>query len=117
MPFPQFALKETIIYANLLIGIFNLLPIFPLDGGQMLSAVLCKFYSRGITEDVINKTSNFVTILLTVLSSIGIIYIKNIAIFFIIAYLWFIRISENKKHKLKERVRKIIKQNTEKIVL
>jgi len=34
------AQKETIIYSNLLILIFNLLPIYPLDGGRILKGIL-----------------------------------------------------------------------------
>ena len=103
-----FKWKETMIYANLLIGIFNLLPIYPLDGGRMLKAILIKFNNIELVEEILNKISNVIMILLTVIASIGILYLKNIAIFFIIVYLWGVRIAENKRHRLKMRVHKII---------
>ncbi len=35
----SYALTETFVYANLVIGIFNLLPFFPLDGAKFLIAL------------------------------------------------------------------------------
>lgn len=32
--------KETIIYANILIGLFNLIPIYPLDGGRIVKYII-----------------------------------------------------------------------------
>ena len=104
----NFKWKETMIYANFLIGIFNLLPIYPLDGGRVLKAILNKFNNIELVEEILNKTSNMIIILLTIIASVGILYLKNIAILFIVAYLWFIRIAENKRHKLKMRVHKIL---------
>lgn len=114
---PEFTLKETMIYANLLVGVFNLLPIYPMDGGRMLEALLKKFYPGEQIENIINKTSNGTMILLTILASIGILYVKNIAIFFAIVYLWWIRIADNRRYRIKNRVRKILKQKGEKVVL
>ena len=33
-------MKELIMYVNILIAIFNLLPIYPLDGGRILKSIL-----------------------------------------------------------------------------
>lgn len=32
--------KELLVYANLLLAIFNLLPIYPLDGGRILKEII-----------------------------------------------------------------------------
>lgn len=98
------------IYANLLIGIFNLIPIYPLDGGRILRAVLNKFYDYKIIDEVSNNISNVTMVLLTVIASIGTLYLKNISILCIIIYLWVIRIAENKRHRLKMRLHNIIEK-------
>lgn len=102
--FAQVTRRETIIYTNLLLGIFNLLPVFPLDGGRMLKAVLQRFYTIKITDEYIHKISNMIMVILTVIASIGTIYLKNIAVPLIIIYLWIITIAENKRYKLKRRM-------------
>jgi Zn-dependent protease len=40
------ALIEQLMWANLLVGLFNLLPGLPLDGGRMLRAVIWKFTGK-----------------------------------------------------------------------
>lgn len=113
----EFKWQETVIYANLLIGIFNLLPIYPLDGGRMLKAILENYYKREAAEEILNKLSNIIMVLLTVIASIGVLYLRNIAILCIIIYLWFLRITENKKHRLKRRVQRILNHEEEKVSL
>lgn len=103
-------LKQTIIYANALIAIFNLLPIYPLDGGRILKAILNMKFKERITEKTVNNISNALVIMLTIISSVLVLYLKNLAIVFVIAYLWIITIKENKKYALKERMYKIIEK-------
>ena len=47
--FPK--INQTIVYANLLIAIFNLLPIYPLDGGRILKGVLHLAFGNGGQEN------------------------------------------------------------------
>lgn len=100
-----------IIYTNVLIAIFNLLPIYPLDGGRLLKSLI--YISKGNIKSnkYINLISNICVIILTIISSVAMYYYKNIAIFFIIVYLWAMVIIENKKYNTKKRIYKII-QNT-----
>lgn len=107
---PNFEWKETMIYANLLIGIFNLIPIYPLDGGRILQAILSKFYDYATVGEVLNNISNVTMVLLTVIASVGTLYLKNISILCIIIYLWIIRLAENKRHRLKVRIHNIIEK-------
>ena len=90
--------NEILAYANILIMLFNLLPIYPLDGGRIFKELIQIFEGSIKAKIYIRKISKAVVIILTMLASIGILYLKNIAIFFIIIYLWIIVIKENKKY-------------------
>lgn len=104
--------KEVIIYSNILIIAFNLLPIYPLDGGRIIKGILYICQGRRIADNLSNKIANIGAILLTFAGSIAIYYFKNIAILLMLVYLWVLVIKENKKYLLKEKVEKIIKQNS-----
>ncbi len=101
-------LYQEIIYSNLLIVIFNLLPIYPLDGARILKAWIRIIKGRKKSMDLTNYISNVSMIFITMISSIAIYYYKNIAILFIIGYLWGMVIIENKRYQLKKRINKII---------
>jgi len=88
--------NELLAYANLLIILFNLLPIYPLDGGRILKEILHILEGSIKSKIYIRKISKAVIILLTMIASIGVLYLKNIAIFFVIIYLWIIVIRENR---------------------
>ena len=88
------------IYANFLIIVFNLLPIYPLDGGRILKGLIHIFYGGKMAKILTNKIENIVTIIITMIGSIAIFYFKNIAIFFIIVFLWCLVIRENRKYKI-----------------
>lgn len=99
-----------IIYANIILILYNILPIYPLDGGRILKGILHIFFGRYKSYKYINNISFFILIILTAISSIAIIYFKNIAIFFAIMYLWILFIGENKKFVARENAYKIIKK-------
>lgn len=97
-----------IIYSNILIAVFNLLPIYPLDGARILKSIFYILKGRKKSEELINYISNVSVIILTMMSSVAIYYYKNIAVLFIIMYLWAIVIIENRKYNLRKRIDKII---------
>lgn len=102
-------LKQTIIYSNIVVAFFNLIPIYPLDGGRILKGFIKLKYKNNMVADlVVNKISNILAIALTAISSILILYLKNISIFLVIVYLWIIVIKENKRFDLKKKVNDII---------
>lgn len=100
-----------IIYSNLLLAIFNFLPIYPLDGGRILKNIFKILYGNKRANTYINTISNVVVISLTMLSSILIIAYKNIAIFLIIIALWSLTIKENKRYFTYNKIYKTIDKN------
>lgn len=105
------AIYKNIIYTNILIAIFNLIPIYPLDGGRFLKELIHIIKGRKKSIEWINFISNACLIILTMLASIAIYYYKNIAIVLIIGYLWILIITENKKYNIKKRIYKIIENS------
>lgn len=100
-----------IIYANILIAVFNLLPVYPLDGGRFVKLLIHIIKGNKTSIKCTNAISNIFMIILTVAASIGIYYYKNLAIIFIIVYLWGITMIENKKYKIKNRIYKMIENS------
>ncbi len=89
----------TIIYTNLLIMIFNLLPIYPLDGGRILKGILHINSGKRKSTKYINNISKIIVTIITAISSILILYFENISIFLIVLYLWYLVITEDLKYK------------------
>ena len=104
-------IQEQIIYTNILIGIFNLLPIYPMDGGRILKETI--HIKKGLKKSIIytNQIANISIIIITAISSIAIYYLKNIAILFILAYLWILIIMENRRYKIRKRIYEIVDNN------
>ena len=96
-------MSEVFVYSNLLIFVFNLIPIYPIDGGRVLKSVISIFKGRKRANVIVNNISNISVILLTIVCSLLILYLKNIAILFIVLYLWDIVHKENKKFELLKR--------------
>lgn len=108
--------NEDVIYANALIGMFNLIPLYPLDGGRILKYIIQLTTNSKEAETFAYKLSNILIVILTLISSIGILFMQNIGIVFILAYLWILIIKENKRYRLKMKIFNLI-SNDEKLLL
>lgn len=103
-----FKLQDIIIFSNLIILIINMIPIYPLDGGRVLKNVLKLLFGNQKALKCTNTISNVAVIMLTIISSIGIYYYKNIAILFAIIFVWLLILKENKKFNTYNKIYKAI---------
>lgn len=97
-------LKSQYIYStyeiNLVLFIFNLLPIYPLDGGKILGAIL---ENKMIFKDVNNiliKISYSFGIVFILLSILGIVILGEINITSILAGIFIVYLSYNERRKV-----------------
>ena len=102
-----------IIYANLLLLLFNLLPIYPLDGGRILKQILHIVFGKKEAEKYINTISFTFLIIITFMASIGIYYMKNIAIFIGTIFLWILYIKQDIIYKKRLKIYNLIKKTIE----
>lgn len=96
----KFITMQEAVYSNILILLFNLIPLYPLDGGRLIKGIIQLKLDSEKSEIIIDKISNITLIILTILSSIFVYYFKNIAIFLICIFLWGIVIQEKSKKTL-----------------
>ena len=91
--------KMLMIFSNLTLILFNILPIYPLDGGRIVKGILYLLKGKHKAEEYIYHISHITLILLTAIGSIGILFINNIAIFLVIMFLWVLQLREDKIYK------------------
>lgn len=85
---------EQAVYSNILIFLFNMLPIYPLDGGRIINGLLHIRMGEIKAEKISSKISYITIILLTIYCSITVYYYQNFAIFLICVFLWRIVLQE-----------------------
>lgn len=104
-------LKTKIIYTNLLLTLFNLIPIMPLDGGKILKEILIKNIGNKNANIFMNKVTQVILIIMTMFYSIAVLKLKNIAIFLLIIYLWYLKYLEDKKVRTMLKAYEIIEKS------
>lgn len=97
----EIKLKQEIIYSNILILIYNLMPIYPLDGGRIIKGIIQIKVEEERAQKMIWKLTKITMIIITFVCSIAVYYFKNIAIFLSCIFLWIIILRiEEKRRKL-----------------
>ena len=105
-------LKSLIVSTNMAIGIFNLLPILPLDGGKILKEIFRILFGFEISNKITIFVSKTFLIIASLIYSVLIIQIKNIMILFLLIYLWYLYAIEEKKYDLYLKTKGAIKNIT-----
>ena len=100
-----------IINSNILLALFNLIPIYPLDGAKILQILLERNLEEKDVLRCINIVSNILVITITITNSIVIIVYHNIGLFLISVYLWIIVMKENRRYLLKKNIYNLIQIN------
>ena len=100
--------EPILCYSNLTVAIFNLIPIYPLDGGRILKSFFRILFDKEKANKYTNYISNFFAILMTMYIAVGILYIKNIYLILILGYVWILVIRENRRYEISKRIAKII---------
>jgi len=104
-------LKMEIVYTNILLGIFNLVPIMPLDGGKIMKEILLKKIGNKDATIFMNNLTKAILVAFTFIYSILILKIQNFAIFLLIIYLWYLKYIEDKKLKTVLRAYEVVEEN------
>jgi len=102
------ALREEIVYINILLFLFNILPILPLDGGKILYELLKYYISEENSYNITINIGKVSLSLITFIYSIVIVKIHNIYILLLILYLWYLFINESKKINLYIKTKKVL---------
>lgn len=108
--FANMYIYQLIVYSNFLIAMFNLIPFYPMDGGRFLKQILKIKLGNERAYKITYIVSKTVLIVLTAVASIAILYLHNISILLIIAYLWYLEIGEVRKYNRRKNVEKVIEE-------
>lgn len=99
-----------ITYINTILAIFNLLPIYPLDGGRVIKETLTIICGRRKALKYTNIISNTSLIIITVCSIMFCYINRSILLLISIIYLVCIRKRENEIYIMRERIYQILEE-------
>lgn len=102
---------EQILYCNLLIMLFNMIPIYPLDGAKILKELLHIKYGLRKSMEIIQDISWISISVITATVSIMILYFKNLNLLLALIYLWIMALKYEKQFEIKERIYKVLEKD------
>lgn len=101
-------ISELIVYSNITLFLFNMLPIYPLDGGRVIKGTIHILLGKKKSITASRNISLITVHILTVFASFLILYIKNISVLFTIIVLWIIVLKEEKRYIRREKIYKML---------
>lgn len=104
--------SQKIIYTNLALAIFNLIPIIPLDGGKIFFEIIKVFSGKDFANKYIMIFSKSFLTIISFAYSILILKLKNMFFLVILVYLWILYLKEEKKYDLYEKIKNCLEVKT-----
>ena len=101
----------TLIYINAIIFIFNMIVIYPLDGGRILKYILCFFVKKPKALYITNIVSNIICVILCIFTLYLSFISRNVVYIFTIVYIIAVIMKENKVYKLKRNMYRILEND------
>lgn len=87
-----------------------MITIYPLDGGRILKNLLYYCFDFKRVLNIVNFVSNVSLIIITFISSIGILYFKNVSIVIFDLYLWYLVFVENRRKGIIDRMYRVLEK-------
>lgn len=100
--------NKMIFSINIFLAILNLLPIYPLDGYNILECILNIFFNVEKCNIIIDIISKFLFLLLFILAIFQLIILKNPSILIFLIYIIILNESYKEERKIKQIIKKSV---------
>ncbi|MEM6294751.1 MAG: site-2 protease family protein [Myxococcota bacterium] len=89
----EYGLLQSLIFANVTLGVFNLLPAFPMDGGRVLRAALATRMGGSRATEIAVKIGKGAAVLFGIAGLFG-----NPMLLLVAAFVWFAASAEGRRN-------------------